>query len=179
MRFMYSASVLAIIAATGGSALAQTQTIATPLNIDAIKLLLQFSTLTPHGATLTNNFNAAIAINNNPASGLTNTNAARAQALIDNSITTDNGVVISDALGSRMFTIWNGVNSQAANGATVTFSQNLLNLFRQINAISQDDSGKTKNFFADGSANGSQFVNGNLSLGKTPTSNTLVVGPAR
>jgi autotransporter-associated beta strand protein len=180
MRLMYSASVAAIIAATssGGTAFAQTQTIATPINKDALNLLMPFSTLTIGGVTLQSNFNNAININNNPGSVLTNTSFARAQALIDNTITTDNGVILADALGSKMAPIWNSVNAQTASGATTTFSPNVLALFRQINAISQDDSGKAKNFFADGSANGSVFNNNNLSQGKTATSNTPVVGVA-
>jgi hypothetical protein len=170
MKLMHSASALAIIAATASSsALAQTQTIATPLNVDAINLLMGFSTLPIAGMVLTNNFNTAISTNNS-------SNAAqRQQAIIDNTITTDNGVVLSDALGSKMSQIWNAVNSQAASGATITFSNNVLQLFRQINAISQDDSGKAKNFFADGSANGSVFIsNGNLAAGKTATSNAPI-----
>jgi uncharacterized protein with beta-barrel porin domain len=152
------------------SAYAQTQTIATPLNANAINLLNPFSTLLGTTA-ITQNFSNAVSINNN------STAAQRAQALIDNTITTDNGVVLSDGLGTNLNAIWKANNSQAANGATTTFSTNLQTLFRQINAISQDDSGKAKNFFADGSANGSVFVsNANLALGKTATSNTPIVG---
>lgn len=168
-RLLQSTALVAFVISTG-SAYAQTQTVATPLNINAINLLGPFSTLsgTP---TITQNLPAAISINNN------STAAQRAQALIDNTITTDNGVILSDGLGSKLNTIWRGVNSQTASGATTTFSPNVLQLFRQINAISQDDSGKAKNFFADGSANGTVFLsNGNLSLGKTPTSNTPATG---
>ncbi len=84
-------------------------------------------------------------------------------------------MVLSDALGSKMSAIWNRVNSQAANGTTVTFSNNLLQLFRQINALSEEDAGKAENFLADGSANGSVSINNNdLALGKTATSNTPI-----
>jgi subtilase-type serine protease len=133
-HLLQSVAVLIAAAASMNAAQAQTQTIATPPNVNAINLVLPFNT-----------------------------------------ITTDNGVVLSDALGSKMSTIWNSVNSQASNGSTTTFSNNLLQLFRQINALSQDDSGKAKNYLADGSANGSVFVNNNnLSQGKTATSNTPV-----
>jgi uncharacterized protein with beta-barrel porin domain len=147
---------------------AQTQTIATPLNVNAINLLNPFSTLLG-SPVLQQNLAGAFSINNN------STAAQRQQALVDNTITTDNGVVLTDGLGSKLNTIWRSVNSQAPNGSTVTFSPNVQTLFRQINAISQDDSGKAKNFFADGSANGTVFIsNANLALGKTATSNTPV-----
>ncbi len=97
---------------------------------------------------LDTNLNTAFSINN------TSTPAQRQQSLIDNSITTDNGVVVSDALGSKMNSIWRSVNSQAANGSTVTFSNSLRDLFRQINGISQADSGFAKNFFSNGSSTG-------------------------
>jgi subtilase-type serine protease len=169
-RLKRSAAAAAISIACLGSAQAQTQTVATPLNADVINMLMPFSTLL--GSTAINqNLANAFNINN------TSTAAQRGQAIIDNTITTDNGVVIADALGSKMNAIWQGVNSQTAAGATTTFSTNLQQLFRQINAIAQDDSGKAKNFFADGSANGSVFIsNSNLALGKTATSNTPVVG---
>ena len=174
MRVTKSSSIFAVIAAALSvqSAHAQTQTIATPLNTNAINLLSPFSTLLGTTA-ITQNFSTAVSINNN------STTAQRAQALIDNTITTDNGVVLSDGLGTNLNAIWKANNSQAANGTTTTFSTNLQTLFRQINAISQDDSGKAKNFFADGSANGSVFVsNANLALGKTATSSTAIVGIA-
>ena len=172
MRVTKTTSMIAVVAATLSvqSAYAQTQTIATPLNANAINLLNPFSTLLGTTA-ITQNFSTAVSINNNSSA------AQRAQALIDNTITTDNGVVLSDGLGTNLNAIWKANNSQAANGTTTTFSTNLQTLFRQINAISQDDSGKAKNYFADGSANGSVFVsNANLALGKTATSNTPIVG---
>src|SRR5262249_36771041 len=134
------------------SAFAQTQTIATPLNANVINLLNPFSTLLGT-TTIQQNLTTAISINNN------STTAQRNQALIDNTSTTDNGVVLSEGLGTRLSTIWRANNSQASNGTTVTFSNNVLTLFRQINALSQDDSGKAKNWFADGSANGTVFIN--------------------
>lgn len=167
-HLLQSVAVLIAAAASIGAAQAQTQTIATPLNVNAINLVMPFTSLAGT-TTINQNFTNAIAINNN------STAFQRGQAIIDNTITTDNGVVLSDALGSKMSAIWNRVNSQAANGTTTTFSNNLLQLFRQINAISQDDSGKAKNFLADGSANGSVFVdNNNLALGKTATSNARI-----
>jgi uncharacterized protein with beta-barrel porin domain len=163
-RLLQSAAIIIFVAGIG-TAHAQTQTIATPLNVNAINLLNPFSTLlgTP---TLSQNLSTAISINNN------STTAQRAQALIDNTITTDNGVVLSDGLGTNLNAIWRANNATSGTGA---FSPNLLTLFRQINAISQDDSGKAKNFFADGSANGTVYVNNsNLALGRTATSNTPI-----
>ena len=129
--------MIAVVAATLSvqSAYAQTQTIATPLNANAINLLNPFSTLLGTTA-ITQNFSTAVSINNNSSA------AQRAQALIDNTITTDNGVVLSDGLGTNLNAIWKANNSQAANGTTTTFSTNLQMLFRQINAISQDNSGE-------------------------------------
>jgi uncharacterized protein with beta-barrel porin domain len=171
MRIAKLSSLAAVFVATSSHlALAQTQTIATPLNANVINVLMPFSTLVGT-TTISQNLTAAVSVNNNA------TAAQRAQALIDNTITTDNGVVLSEGLGTLLNAIWKANNSQAANGTTTTFSPNVLALLRQINAISQDDSGKAKNFFADGSANGTVFVsNANLSLGKTATSNTPVVG---
>jgi hypothetical protein len=131
-HLLRSVAVLIAAAASVGAAQAQTQTIATPPNVNAINLVNPFTTLLG-SPTINQNFTTAISINNN------STAAQRAQSIIDNTITTDNGVVLSDALGSKMSAIWNGVNSQAANGTTTTFSNNLLQLFRQINALSQDD----------------------------------------
>src|SRR5262245_8568166 len=167
-HLLQSVAVLIAAAASMNAAQAQTQTIATPTNVNVTRLLNPFTTrLGP--PTIAQNFTSAVSVNNN------STAFQHSQSIIDNTITTDNGVVLSDALGSKMFTIWNSVNSQASNGSTVTFSNNLLTLFRQINAISQDDSGKAKNWLADGSANGSVFVNNNnLALGKTATSNTAI-----
>ena len=171
-HLLRSVAVLIAAAASVGAAQAQTQTIATPPNVNAINLLNPFTTLLGTG-TINQNLPTAISINNN------STAAQRAQSIIDNTITTDNGVVLSDALGSKMSAIWNNVNNQAANGTTTTFSNNLLQLFRQINALSQDDSGKAKNWLADGSANGSVFVNNNnLALGKTANSNTPITNVA-
>jgi hypothetical protein len=167
-HLLQSVAVMIAVAGSVGTAPAQTQTIATPPNVNVINLLNPFTTLLGT-TTINQNLMNAVQINNN------STAAQRGQSIIDNTITTDNGVVLSDALGSKMSTIWNGVNSQASNGTTVTLSNNLLQLFRQINAVSQDDSGKAKNWLADGSANGSVFVNNNnLALGKTATSNTPI-----
>src|ERR1700704_6417290 len=100
-----SAAIAVVSIACLGSAHAQTQTVATPLNADVINLLMPFSTLL--GSTAINqNFSNAFNINNS------STAAQRGQAIIDNTITTDNGVVIADALGSKMNAIWQGVNSQ-------------------------------------------------------------------
>lgn len=172
MRVTKVSSIVAVLAVASSvpSAFAQTQTIATPLNANVINVLSPFSTLLGT-TTISQNFTNAVSINN------TATAAQRAQSLIDNTITTDNAVVLSDGLGTKLNSIWRANNSQAANGTTTTFSLNVQTLFRQINAISQDDSGKAKNYFADGSANGTVFIsNANLALGRTATSNTPITG---
>src|ERR1700746_1016925 len=105
-HLLQSVAVLIAAAASMNAAQAQTQTIATPTNVNAINLLNPFTTLLG-SPTIAANFTNAVAVNNN------STVSQRNQAIIDNTITTDNGVVLSDALGSKMFTIWNRVNSQA------------------------------------------------------------------
>jgi hypothetical protein len=93
-HLLQSVAVLIAAAASIGAAQAQTQTIATPLNVNAINLVMPFTTLSGT-TTINQNFTNAISINNN------STAFQRGQAIIDNTITTDNGVVLSDALGSK------------------------------------------------------------------------------
>src|SRR5262245_18503714 len=103
-HLLKSVAVLIAAAASIGAAQAQTQTqtLATPLNVNAINLTLPFTQLLGT-TTINQNLTNAISINNIP------TPFQRGQAIIDNTITTDNGVVLSDALGSKMSAIWNGV----------------------------------------------------------------------
>ena len=77
MRITRFTSLFAILAAASSiqSAYAQTQTIATPLNANAINLLNPFSTLLGTTA-ITQNFSTSISINNNA------TAAQRAQSLM-------------------------------------------------------------------------------------------------
>lgn len=147
MRYLHGVSALALSVALGsGAALAQSQS-----NINGANLLNPFTTLgsTPAGiADLTSNLGTAISVNNGSSA------LQRQRALIDNTITSENGVVVSDGLGTSLNRIYSAVNSQAANGTTVTSSNNVRDLFRQVNGLSQSDSGFAKNFFANGSTNG-------------------------
>jgi hypothetical protein len=90
-HLLQSVAVLIAAAASMSAAQAQTQTIATATNVNAINLLKPFTTLlgTP---TIAQNFTNAVSINNN------STAFQRSQSIIDNTITTDNGVVLSDGL---------------------------------------------------------------------------------
>jgi subtilase-type serine protease len=154
-HLMRATAVVLAVTTIAGSAHAQSA-----INIDAGNLLSPFSTYlgSPAGVTLlNNNFSGAVSINNGSSAG------QRGQAIIDNTITTDNGVVLADGLGSKMTQTWLGVNSQRSNGTTTTFSTNLLNLFRQVNGLSQADSGFVKNWLANGSTNG--FPNNTPAVG--------------
>src|SRR5262249_9331676 len=87
-HLLQSVAVMIAAAASVGAAHAQTQTIATPPNVNVINLLNPFTTLLGT-TTINQNLTNAIQINNN------STGAQRGQAIIDNTITTDNGVVLS------------------------------------------------------------------------------------
>lgn len=136
-RILIHALVLSVCAAT-----AQAQT--TP-NLNSNALLQPFNTLLGSTA-LTTNLQAAISINNNA------TAAQRTQAVTDNTINTDTGLLLADGLGSRMTQIFQSAIN--ANNAVVASSANIVQAFRQLNGISQADSGYSKYWFANGTTNG-------------------------
>lgn len=128
---------------------------------EATKLLTGFSQLnnTPAGQrVLRENLETSIAINNRA------TDAERARAVSDNTIAAlvgsmTNGMLIADALGTRMSAIFNAHNSLNAQTYSATvFSDHFGELLSQVNALIQADSSFAKNFYANGSANGNPLM---------------------
>ena len=130
----------AVVLCTGG-AMAQTVP-----NQNAEALLSPFIGLTNSPGVLTSNLNTTISINNSASA------AQRAQAVIDNAITSDNGSVVADGLGTKL----NGIYQSAimGNAAVLAATGNIVQAFRQANGTSQADSGYGKYFFANGTTNG-------------------------
>jgi len=75
-------------------------------NQNAEALLSPFIGLTNSPGVLTSNLNTTISINNSASA------AQRAQAVIDNAITSDNGSVVADGLGTKL----NGIYQSAIMG---------------------------------------------------------------
>lgn len=125
------------------SAAAQAQT---QPNINAVNLLSPFNTLLSFPNVMTSTLNTAISINNS------STAAQRTQAVTDNLITTDNGQVLADGLGSAL----NKVVQTAitANNPLLSANGNIVQAFRQGNGISQADSGFAKYWFANSTTDG-------------------------
>ncbi|VXD08761.1 Extracellular serine protease [Enterobacterales bacterium 8AC] len=103
---------------------------------------------------LSENLNTSITINNNSSA------AQRARAIADNTIAAligsmDNGLLVANALGPKMYDIFAAHNSINATTYTAsTFSPSFAALFSQVNALIQIDSSFAKNYFANGSTNG-------------------------
>ncbi|WP_051916928.1 MULTISPECIES: autotransporter outer membrane beta-barrel domain-containing protein [unclassified Serratia (in: enterobacteria)] len=125
--------------------------------IKATELISGFSQLnnSAKGQTaLSENLNTSIAINNNASS------AQRARAIADNTIAAligsmDNGLLVANALGPKMYEIFAAHNNiNAATYKASTFSPSFAALFSQVNALIQIDSSFAKNYFANGSING-------------------------
>lgn len=153
MKYLYGVSLIAMALVSGGGG-ARAQTAA---NIKATNLINPFSLLgqTSAGrAVLSSNLETAIGINNN------STTVQRAQALKDNTIGSligsfNNGLATADGLGTRLYGIYAGQNSVAANFTSTTFSPSVQALFSQINTLAVGgDSAFAKNYFANGSTNG-------------------------
>jgi autotransporter-associated beta strand protein len=141
-RIAYCTSFAAVaIAALATTAQAQT----TP-NLNSNNLLLPFSNLLNSPNVLSSNLQQTISINNN------STAAQRNQAIIDNTITTDTGSVVSDGLGTKLNQVYqNAINN---NSSLLSPNGNIVQFFRQVNGISQADSGFNKFFFANGTVDG-------------------------
>lgn len=109
---------------------------------------------------LQQNLAGSIAINNN------STTAQRGQAVVDNTIGSligglNNGIMVSDGLGSNLNAVFNTKNSAAANFSFTGLSANYTNLMGQLNTlITGGDSAVAKNFFANGTRNGTVAANG-------------------
>jgi hypothetical protein len=67
-------------------------------------------------------------------------------------ITTDNGAVVADGLGTRLNQVYQ--NAITANSSLLAPNGNIVQFFRQVNGISQADSGFSKNFFANSTVDG-------------------------
>ncbi|MCK2053029.1 phosphatase PAP2 family protein, partial [Methylobacterium sp. 37f] len=148
----------AIIAATLGATGARAQS---AQNITATGLVSGLSVLpnTNVGiADLNANLATALAINNGA------TPDQQRRAIIDNTITSSNGVALADAFGSRLGAIYRAASPTSAidpGPATIgptsqsSFSPNVLQLIRQANAVSGSDSAFAKNYLANGTVSGS------------------------
>ncbi|WP_127957337.1 autotransporter domain-containing protein [Serratia microhaemolytica] len=155
-RITVSALVSALCFAATGAGAAESNTVAAR-SITATELLAGFSQLNNSAAgraVLEQNLNTSIAINNNASA------AQRARAIADNTIlalvgSMDNGLLVANALGERMYDIFAANNRiNASNGAATTFSKNFQRLLSQVNALTMADSSFAKNFYANGSING-------------------------
>ena len=153
MRAFKSVSVIAIIVALSANpAFSQSQA-----NIDAINLIRGFSLLSSTEAgrsVLFNSLETSIGINNNSSA------AERALAVSDNTTAAligsmSNGLVTSDALGSKMGSAFAAINSiNPKTYQATTFSSSFEQFFSQVNALIQSDSSIAKNYYANGSRNG-------------------------
>ncbi|MHA7845193.1 autotransporter outer membrane beta-barrel domain-containing protein [Serratia sp. D1N4] len=125
--------------------------------INATELIAGFSQLnnSVEGRNaLTENLDTSIAINNGSSA------TQRARAIADNTIAAligsmDNGLLVANALGPKMYEIFSANNSINATAYKAsTFSPSFAALFSQVNALIQIDSSFAKNYFANGSTNG-------------------------
>ncbi|ALM50871.1 hypothetical protein BJB45_20660 [Halomonas huangheensis] len=143
-----------IIAALSSSGAVSAQQATT---IDATQLLLGFSQLNNSEAgrqLLIDELETGIGINNNASA------TQRERAIKDNTIaglvgSISNGLLVSNALGTRMNDIYTANNSiDPTTYTATTFSPRFEELFSQANAITMHESGFAKNFFANGSVHG-------------------------
>lgn len=124
---------------------------------EATGLISGFSQLNNSDAgrnALADNLNTSISVNNHSS------DAQRARAVSDNTIAAligsmSNGLLVANALGTKMYDVFSAHNSiNAATYSATTFSKNFEALFTQVNALIQADSSFAKNYYANGSANG-------------------------
>ena len=124
--------------------------------IGATNLLQDFSLLmnTPEGRrVLSQNLATAIATNNNA------TGAERAQALYDNTIaaligSTQNGMLVTDALGSKLKTAFEATNTLSPDYRSTTFSPAFQSMMSQATGLSMAAADVSKDFYARGAAHG-------------------------
>jgi outer membrane autotransporter protein len=114
----------------------------TSLYQNASNLLLPFLDLLSNPDVTTANQQQAISINNN------STAAQRNQAITDNTMSLDNASVVADGLGSRLNQIYQ--NAITGNSPPLSSSGNIVQLFRQADAIAQADAGFAKAYFMNG-----------------------------
>jgi autotransporter-associated beta strand protein len=131
-------ALLAFAVAVSGSA-AEAQT---TLYQNASNLLLPFLDLLNNPDVTSANQQQAISINNN------STAAQRNQAITDNTMSLDNASVVADGLGTRLNQVYqNAING---NAPLLSASGNIVQLFRQADAIAQADAGFAKVYFMNG-----------------------------
>ena len=147
----------AIVVAGLGATGAQAQS---AQNVAATRLVTGLSVLPGSAigiADLRANLATALAINAGASP------AQQALAIRDNTITSSNGVVVADALGTRLGAIYRAASpTSAVNPGPATFlpttetsfSPNVLQLIRQANAVSGSDSAFAKNYLANGTVSG-------------------------
>ncbi|MTH77932.1 autotransporter domain-containing protein [Paracoccus aestuariivivens] len=124
--------------------------------IGATRLLEDFALLmnTAEGRrVLDQNLATAIATNNNA------TEAERAQAIYDNTIaaligSTQNGQLVTDALGSRLKAAFDATNSLSPDYRSTTFSTAFQSMMSQTTGLSMAAADVSKDFFARGYAHG-------------------------
>ncbi|QND52384.1 autotransporter domain-containing protein [Phyllobacterium sp. 628] len=160
MRFRFCFSAVTFVTVFAASpCFAQTVN-----SVHAVELVDGFSQLLQSEAgkaALASNLETTIHINN------TANAAQRAQAIKDNTIAAlvgsiSNGLLLSDALGSKISAYYAGINSiDPKTFAAKTFSVNVEKLFSQANAIVLADNGLGKNFYANGSASGNPGIPAN------------------
>ena len=109
---------------------------------NASNLLLPFLDLLGNQDVTTANQQQVISINNN------STSVQRNQAITDNTMSLDNASVVADGLGSRLNQIYQ--NAITGNSPLLSSSGNIVQLFRQADAIAQADAGFAKTYFLNG-----------------------------
>jgi len=114
----------------------------TSLYQNASNLLLPFFDLLNNSDVTAANQQQAISINNNA------TTARRNQAITDNTMSLDNASVVADGLGTRLNQIYQ--NAITGNSPLLSSSSNIVQLFRQADAIAQADAGFAKTYFMNG-----------------------------
>src|SRR2546423_4067088 len=105
---------------------------------NASNLLLPFLDLLGNQDVTTANQQQVISINNN------STSVQRNQAITDNTMSLDNASVVADGLGSRLNQIYQ--NAITGNSPLLSSTGNIVQLFRQADAIAQADAGFAKTY---------------------------------
>lgn len=142
-------AICAFVAAPGASAQSAADIGATHL-LDGFTLLMN----TPEGRrVLDQNLATVIATNNNA------TEAERNQAVYDNTLaallgSTNNGLLVADALGSKLNAAFQATNTISRNYTSTTFSSAFQSMMSQTTGFAMSASGTTKDFFGSGLSHG-------------------------
>ncbi|WP_134681797.1 autotransporter domain-containing protein [Paracoccus ravus] len=136
-------------------------------DIKANHLLDGFSLLmnTPEGRhVLDQNLATVIATNSNA------TEAERNQAVRDNTLaallgSTNNGLLVADALGSKLNLAFQATNSIAKNYSSTTFSPAFQSMMSQATGFAMSAANTSKDFFANGTSHGAPATGVTLPAG--------------